>query len=101
MFLEIAPGIEGLLHVSNMGKTRPCDLSTCFKTGDSLMVAWHHYDEKTKRIALRLGKNPEQQQQRKNKVVKKPMVKAEATKLKPQVTGAMQMAFAKLKQQNE
>jgi len=101
VFLEIAPGIEGLLHVSNMGKTRPCDLSTCFKTGDSLMVAWHHYDEKTKRIALRLGKNPEQQQQRKNKVVKKPMVKAEATKLKPQVTGAMQMAFAKLKQQNE
>jgi small subunit ribosomal protein S1 len=51
-FVEIAPGVEGLVHVSQLGKDRVRRASDAVKAGDELQVRILSVDRGQKRIAL-------------------------------------------------
>ncbi len=51
-FVEIAPGVEGLLHVSNISRKRVDDPSSVLKVGDTVEVQVLEIKEGGKRIGL-------------------------------------------------
>jgi small subunit ribosomal protein S1 len=53
-FVELGGGIQGLLHVSEMGWTRVTDPSHVVKPGDEITVRVLRVDQETQRIALGL-----------------------------------------------
>lgn len=53
-FVDLGGGIQGLLHVSEMGWSRISDPSNLFKTGDQVTVKVLRVDEQTQKIALGL-----------------------------------------------
>jgi small subunit ribosomal protein S1 len=55
-FVELAPGVEGLLHVSELGAKRPVrHAREAVKPGDTLTVTVLAVDEERRRISLALG----------------------------------------------
>jgi len=53
-FVDLGGGIQGLLHVSEMGWSRISDPSNLFKAGDQITVKVLRVDEQTQKIALGL-----------------------------------------------
>ena len=53
-FVDLGGGIQGLLHVSEMGWARISDPSTLLKAGDDVTVKVLRVDEETQKIALGL-----------------------------------------------
>jgi small subunit ribosomal protein S1 len=59
-FVELAPGVEGLLHVSELGAKRPVrHPREVVKPGDTLTVTVIAVDEERRRISLALGERTE------------------------------------------
>jgi len=59
-FVELAPGVEGLLHVSELGAKRPIrHPREAVKPGDTLTVTVLSVDEERRRISLALGERAE------------------------------------------
>jgi small subunit ribosomal protein S1 len=59
-FVELAPGIEGLLHVSELGAKRPIrHAREAVKPGDMVTVTVLVIDEERRRISLALGESSE------------------------------------------
>ena len=59
-FVELAPGVEGLLHVSELGAKRPVrHAREAVKPGDTLTVTVLAVDEERRRISLALGERNE------------------------------------------
>ncbi|HLK92174.1 MAG TPA: S1 RNA-binding domain-containing protein [Polyangia bacterium] len=59
-FIELAPGVEGLLHVSELGAKRPVrHAREAVKPGDTLTVTVLAVDEERRRISLALGERSE------------------------------------------
>jgi len=54
LFVEIAPGLDGLVHVSNLPRAIQSTFSKVFKPEDPAKVEVVDYDESTGRIRLRL-----------------------------------------------
>jgi hypothetical protein len=114
LFIELTPGVEGLLHISALGDIFVNDLNLLFHAGDTLVVEWGSYDTAQKRLSLKYPfakealtvkhekitpKNVEQHRPRKHFKSKsqetlKP--KKIVSEPKNQAPNAMQMAFAKL-----
>jgi small subunit ribosomal protein S1 len=59
-FVELAPGVEALLHVSELGAKRPIrHAREAVKAGDTLTVTVLAVDEERRRISLALGERSE------------------------------------------
>jgi small subunit ribosomal protein S1 len=59
-FVELAPGVEGLLHISELGAKRPVrHAREAVKPGDSVTVTVLAVDEERRRISLALGERAE------------------------------------------
>ena len=59
-FVELAPGVEGLLHVSELGAKRPIrHAREAVKPGETLTVTVLAVDEERRRISLALGERSE------------------------------------------
>ena len=56
IFVELVPGMDGLLHISNIPKDKQKDLEKDYKSGDILKVEVAAYDATTGRIKLKLVK---------------------------------------------
>lgn len=54
LFVEIAPGLDGLVHISNIPKNIQPNYQTAFKPDDILSVEVLDYDENSGRIRLKL-----------------------------------------------
>ena len=54
IFLELAEGIEGLIHISEINKDKAGKLSEFVKVGDSLKALIIHIDEADRKIGLSL-----------------------------------------------
>jgi polyribonucleotide nucleotidyltransferase len=54
VFVELVPGVDGLVHVSNMPKSVSADFGRSMKTGDVVTVEVVDYDPSTGRIRLKL-----------------------------------------------
>ncbi|MBA3954017.1 polyribonucleotide nucleotidyltransferase [Candidatus Dependentiae bacterium] len=55
IFVEIAPGQDGLVHVSNLPKARQNNFAASMKVGEIVTVEVVDYDETTGRIRLKLN----------------------------------------------
>jgi len=54
LFVEIAPGLDGLVHISNIPKNAQSTFHTSFKNDDIVSVEVLDYDESSGRIRLKL-----------------------------------------------
>lgn len=54
MFVEVAPGKDGLVHISGIPRERQDSLSSYYPVGDTLRVTVTEYDPKTERIRLKI-----------------------------------------------
>lgn len=54
MFVELAPGVDGLVHISNLPRENQNTLAQDFKTDDIVTVQVVSYDQKTGRIRLKI-----------------------------------------------
>lgn len=59
-FVELAPGIDGLIHVSKMGPERIKDPSEVMKVGDEISVRVDKVEWDKKRISLSIGKSQDE-----------------------------------------
>ena len=59
-FVELAPGVEGLLHISELGAKRPLrHAREAVKAGETVTVTVLSVDEERRRISLALGERSE------------------------------------------
>ncbi len=54
LFVELVPGVDGLVHVSNIPKHKQRSFAQEYKVGDVVKVEVLEYDESTGRVRLRL-----------------------------------------------
>ena len=52
IFVEVAPGRDGLVHISTVAKSLQRDLERNYRLGDKLTVKITAYDKETGRIRL-------------------------------------------------
>jgi polyribonucleotide nucleotidyltransferase len=57
IFVELVPGYDGLLHISNIPKDQQKNLSKLYKIGDKIIVEILDHDESTSRTSLKLVQN--------------------------------------------
>ena len=57
LFIDIAPGKTGLLHISKIDKNIQRNLRSEYKIGDSVKVKVLNYDKQRERISLDFFKN--------------------------------------------
>jgi uncharacterized protein len=116
VFVELADGLEGLMHISAMGDSFLNDLNLLFQVGDLIVVEWLEYDATQKRLSLKFPlvkavAAPPREIKVKNKPVfekkthstknKLAVPKPKPVEKKSQAPNAMQLAFAKLKTDNK
>lgn len=82
-FVKIADGVEGLIHVSDLGVVRVDDARNVLKAGDSIDVLVHHFDERQRRIGLHPAPTEEQLAEPKQKVAKNNKIDVEIAKIEP------------------
>lgn len=80
-FVKIADGVEGLIHVSDLGVVRVDDARSVLKAGESLNVLVHHFDERQRRIGLHPAPTEAQLAETKQKVVKNNKIDVEVAKV--------------------
>lgn len=91
-FVELEPGVEGLIHIADLSMNRIEHPSEVLKEGQDVDVVVHHFDTRTKKIALHPAPPPERadeapQKIQKNAVVKVEVIKHEASGLVVRILG--------------
>ncbi|MFO7180647.1 MAG: S1 RNA-binding domain-containing protein [Pseudomonadota bacterium] len=76
-FVELEPDIEGLLHVADLSLERIEHPSQVLKEGQEIDVVVHHFDPRTRRIALHPAPPPERAEEAAQKIQRNALVKAE------------------------
>jgi polyribonucleotide nucleotidyltransferase len=68
LFVELVPGIDGLVHVSNIPKQFSRNFGAVYKNGDEVTVKVLDHDESTGRTSLRIisEQQPDQKSERKS-----------------------------------
>ena len=56
VFVELEPGIEGLIHVSQLPKDKDGDSLKAYRVGDEIQAEIVHVSQKDKRIGLSVRK---------------------------------------------
>jgi small subunit ribosomal protein S1 len=91
-FIQVAPEVEGLVHVSDLSFKRVESPEEIVKPGDDLEVIVHHFDLRNRKIALHpvpqgaLAEEAPQKVQR-NAVVKAEVIRGESAGLQVRVLG--------------
>jgi small subunit ribosomal protein S1 len=79
-FLELEPGVEGLLHVSDLSIERVEHPEELLKQGQDFDVIVHHFDPRSKKITLHPAPPADRPAEPPQKVVRNALVKAEVVK---------------------
>ncbi len=79
-FVELEPGLDGLLHISDLSLTRIEHASEKLTLGQEIDVVVHHFDAKTKKLGLHPALPPEYADEPHQKVVRGATVKVEVLK---------------------
>ncbi len=69
-FIELAEGVEGLMHVADMSLTRIEHPSELFKEGQEIEVTIHNFDRRHKKLALHPAPTGAQADEAPQKIVK-------------------------------
>jgi small subunit ribosomal protein S1 len=80
VFVELAPGIEGLIHVSDLTLKKIDHPEQIAKVGDDMDVIVHQFDLRHHKISLHPAPPPEQANETPQKVVKSGVVKVEVVR---------------------
>jgi len=80
-FIELEPGIEGLLHVADMSFDPIEHPSEKVKVGDKIDVLVAHLDGRNRKLALHLAPAPEQADESPQKIMRNAIVKVEVVKI--------------------
>lgn len=80
LFVELEPGMEGLIHVSDLGLDRAAEPSSVATVGQERAVVVQHFDAKTKKLALHPALPPERADEPRQKVVRGATVTVEVVK---------------------
>jgi len=79
-FVEVEPGIEGLIHVGDLSFERVEHANELLKEGDSIDVLVHHFDARSRKITLHPAPPADRPEEPPQKVMKNGLVKAEVIK---------------------
>lgn len=80
VFVELADGIEGLIHVSDLTLKRIEHPEELVKVGDPIDVVVHHFDPRNRKITLHPAPPPEQADEAPQKIARNAIVKVEVIK---------------------
>ena len=79
-FVELEPGIDGLLHVSDLSLERIEHPEAVLKLDQEVEVIVHHFDPRSKKLTFHLAPKPEHANEAPQKIVRNALVKAEVIK---------------------
>jgi len=79
-FVELEPGVEGLIHIADLSLTRIEHPNEVLKEGQDLDVVVAHFDPRTKKIGLHPAPPPERADEAPQKVSRGAVVKVEVIK---------------------
>ncbi|MEI9939334.1 MAG: S1 RNA-binding domain-containing protein [Pseudomonadota bacterium] len=79
-FVELEPGIDGLLHVSDLSLERIEHPEAVLKLDQEVEVLVHHFDPRSKKLTFHLAPKPEHANEAPQKIVRNALVKAEVIK---------------------
>src|SRR6478752_7646704 len=79
-FVELEPGIDGLLHVSDLSLERIEHPEAVLKLDQEVEVIVHHFDPRSKKLTFHLAPKPEHANEVPQKIVRNALVKAEVIK---------------------
>ena len=79
-FVELEPGIDGLLHVSDLSLERIEHPEAVLKLEQEVEVLVHHFDPRSKKLTFHLAPKPEHANEAPQKIVRNALVKAEVIK---------------------
>jgi len=79
-FVELEPGVEGLLHVSDLSLERIEHPQDVLKLDQEIDVIVHHFDPRSKKLTLHPAPPPERANEAPQKIVRNALVKAEVVK---------------------
>jgi small subunit ribosomal protein S1 len=80
-FIELEPGVEGLIHVSDLSFDHIEHPSEKLKVGDSIEIVIAHVDGRNRKLVLHLAPPPEQADEPAQKIVRNANVKVEIVKI--------------------
>jgi small subunit ribosomal protein S1 len=80
VFVELEPGVEGLIHVSDLSFDRIEHPNEILKDGQEFDVLIHHFDARTKKVTLHPAPPADRPVEAPQKIAKNGMVKAEVIK---------------------
>jgi small subunit ribosomal protein S1 len=80
VFVELAPGIDGLVHVSDLTLKRIDHPEQLVKVGDTMDVVVHNFDLRNRKISLHPAPPPEHANEAPQKVAKNAVVKVEVAR---------------------
>jgi small subunit ribosomal protein S1 len=80
-FIELEPGVEGLLHVADLSFDHIEHPSEKLKVGDSVEVIIAHVDGRNRKLVLHLAPSPEQADEPAQKIQRNGTVKVEIVKI--------------------
>ena len=79
-FVELEPGIDGLLHVADLSLERVEHPKDLLSEGQEIDVVVHSFDFRTKKIALHPAPPPERENEPHQRIQRNALVKAEVVK---------------------
>ncbi|HET7541926.1 MAG TPA: S1 RNA-binding domain-containing protein [Polyangiaceae bacterium] len=79
-FVELEPGIDGLLHVADLSLERIEHPDAVLKLDQEVEVIVHHFDPRSKKLTFHLAPKPEHAGEAPQKIVRNALVKAEVIK---------------------
>ena len=79
-FVELEPGVEGMIHLSDLSFERVEHPNVILREGQDLDVLVHHFDQRSKKVTLHLAPPPERANEPAQRIVKNALVKAEVVK---------------------
>lgn len=80
-FIELEPGVEGLLHVTDLSFEHVEHPSEKLKVGDTIEVVIAHVDGRNRKLVLHPAPPPEQADEAPQKIVRNATVKVEVAKI--------------------
>ena len=80
VFVELADGIEGLIHVSDLTLKKIDHPDEIVKAGENIDVVVQHFDPRSRKISLHPAPPPEQADEKPQKVVKNGVVKVQVVR---------------------
>lgn len=79
-FLELEPGVEGLLHIADLSIDRVEHPSAVLTEGQEIDVVIHHFDPRSKKILLHPALPADRQSESPQRVMRSALIKAEVVK---------------------